>query len=208
MLLQEIEAWRSSRAGEDQSRRDRARLESAERKLQRQIERLVDAYQAGAISVEELKARRERLDAEQRAVRVRLQEVTAQDQDRARVEQLTDDVKAFAATLREGLDKLDFASRQRLVRLLIERVVVTGDHVAIEHAIPLSGRFSVLRSQDRCPRVPSLQGADEARRPGDRAKEHRPLSLRARRADRCSSTLSQPRAAVLEEHRSAPQGAR
>ncbi|WP_437929863.1 transposase [Sorangium sp. So ce291] len=44
---------------------------------------------------------------------------------------------------------------------------------------------------DRCPRVPSLQGADEARRRGDRGKEHRPLPLRDRRADRCSSTLSQ-----------------
>ncbi|WP_437581878.1 transposase [Sorangium sp. So ce887] len=61
---------------------------------------------------------------------------------------------------------------------------------------------------DRCPRGPNLQGADEARRPGDRAPEHRPLPLRARRADRCSSTLSQPRATVLEKHRSAPQGAR
>ncbi|XXZ19857.1 hypothetical protein WME92_37020 [Sorangium sp. So ce307] len=43
------------------------------------------------------------------------------------------------------------------------------------------------------PELPSLQGADEARRHGDRAKEHRPLPLRARRADRCSSTLSQRR---------------
>ncbi|WP_437995577.1 transposase [Sorangium sp. So ce185] len=61
---------------------------------------------------------------------------------------------------------------------------------------------------DRCPRVPNLQGADEARRHGDRAPEHRPLPLRARRADRCSSTLSRPGATVLEKHRSAPQGAR
>ncbi|WP_437983486.1 recombinase family protein [Sorangium sp. So ce117] len=160
MLLQEIEAWRSSRAGEDQSRRDRARLESAERKLQTQIERLVDAYQAGAISVEELKARRDRLDAEQRAVRVRIEEIAAQDQNQTRLNQLADDLTSFAATLREGLDKLDFVGRQRLVRLLIERVVVTGDHVAIEHAIPLSGRFSPLRSQDRCAPLPEMRTED------------------------------------------------
>jgi hypothetical protein len=52
-----------------------------------------------------------------------------------------DDLEAFAATLRSGLGNLDFQGRQRLVRLLVERVVVTGDHVAIEHAIPLTGRF-------------------------------------------------------------------
>jgi hypothetical protein len=37
------------------------------------------------------------------------------------------------------------------VRLLVERVVVTGDHVAIEHAIPLSGRFCGVASTGSMP---------------------------------------------------------
>lgn len=53
-----------------------------------------------------------------------------------------------AATVREGLDVLDFEGRQRLVRLLIERVVVTGEHITIEHAVPPSGRFCRLRKND------------------------------------------------------------
>ena len=154
MLQQEIEAWRSSREGMAQRTRDRARLETTERRLQGQIERLVDAYQAGAMSVEELKARRERLDAAKQATRTRREELAAQDQHQAHVDRLADDLEAFAATLRAGLEDLDFAGRQRLVQLLVERVVVTGDHVAIEHAIPLSGRFSGLRLQDRCFGVP------------------------------------------------------
>jgi hypothetical protein len=32
------------------------------------------------------------------------------------------------------------------VRLLVERVVVTGDHIAIEHAVPISGRFCGVAS--------------------------------------------------------------
>ena len=165
MLLQEVEAWRSSREGAAQRTRESTRLENAERKLQGQIERLVDAYQAGAMPVEELKARRERLDAEKQAVRARIEELDAQDQDRARVDRLADDLEAFAATLREGLHKLDFPGRQRPVQLLIERIVVTGDHVAIEHAIPLSGRFSALRPQDRRADLPSL--LRKAARDGD-----------------------------------------
>jgi site-specific DNA recombinase len=54
-----------------------------------------------------------------------------------------------ALTLRDGLDTLDFLGRQRLVRLLLERVVVTGDQLTIEHAIPLSGRFGGLRQGNR-----------------------------------------------------------
>jgi hypothetical protein len=64
-------------------------------------------------------------------------------------DRVTTDLVAFAATLREGLVQLDFAGRERLVRLLIERVVVTDDQVTIEHVIPLSGRFARLRTGDR-----------------------------------------------------------
>src|SRR5258708_1283929 len=61
-----------------------------------------------------------------------------QQMDSTRITSIADDIATFAATLRDGLDKLGFAERQRLVRLLLERVVVIGDKVTIEHAIPLS----------------------------------------------------------------------
>jgi hypothetical protein len=118
---------------------------------------------ASAASMSERTARtsqRGPLSVSSRAARARIEELDAHDQGRARVDHLADDLVAFAATLRVGLDKLDFAGRQRLVRLLIERVVVTGDHVAIEHAIPLSGRFSVSRSEDRCAPLPQVHGLD------------------------------------------------
>jgi len=145
MLRHEVEAWRTSQQGVAQRTRDRVRLEKTERLLAGQIERLVDAYTAGAITVQELKARRERLEATLHATRARIEDLAAQDQDQARLGRLGDDLEAFAATLRDGLDKLDVSGRQRIVRLLIERVVVTGDQITIEHAVPLSGRFYPLR---------------------------------------------------------------
>ena len=141
MLMQEVQAWRSSRAGAEQVTRDRVRLETAERRLGEQVARLIDAYQRGALSVDELRARRERLEASRDAARARIEEIAGEEMDGARLERVGDDIEIFAATLRAGLDKLDFQGRQRLVRLLVERVVLTGEHVAIEHAIPLSGRF-------------------------------------------------------------------
>ena len=149
MLQQEIEAWRSNRQGTAQRTQALVRLQDTERRLQGQIERIVDAYQAGGITVDELKTRRSRLEADKHAAHARLQELEAQEKDRARLNRLGEDLETFAATLRVGLDKLDFVGRQRLVRLLLERVVVTGDHVAIEHAIPLSGRFGGLRPRPR-----------------------------------------------------------
>jgi site-specific DNA recombinase len=146
MLLREVDALRSGRASMHSSARDRARAENVHRQLDAQVDRLIDAYQRGAISVDELKARRERLEAAREVARDRARDLAAEEMSRDRVERLGDDLQAFASTLRSGLGELDFAGRQRLVRLLIERVVVTGERVAIEHAIPLSGRFSELHS--------------------------------------------------------------
>ena len=160
MLQHEIDAWRSSQHGMAERQRDRIRLEKTHRQLATQVERLVDAYMAGGITVEELKARRERLEADQEATRTRIKELAAQEQDQARLDRLAEDLEAFASTLRIGLDKLDFSGRQRLVQLLIERVVVTGDQIRIEHAIPLAGRFSRLRpARARAP------GAEDASKP-------------------------------------------
>jgi hypothetical protein len=159
MLEEEIAAWRASRHGAAEMTRERARLEGAQRQVDLQIERLVDAYQHGALAVDELKARRERLEAAREANRQRARDLDAHRLDRARLDRLGEDLAAFAATLRAGLNELDFTGRQRLVRLLIERVVITGDHVAIEHAVPLTGRFSGLRLGDRT-RVQAAQVAD------------------------------------------------
>jgi site-specific DNA recombinase len=149
MLLKEVETWQLSHQHSEAAQQETARLDGACHHLQAQIDRLVDAYQQGAIEVDELKARRERLEASLQATRARAQSLQAQHADGARLERLATDIAAFAAALRDGLEGLDFAGRQRLVRLLIERVIVQGEDVTIEHAVPLSGRFTGLRPEDR-----------------------------------------------------------
>ncbi|MFY0563785.1 hypothetical protein ACN28E_08055 [Archangium lansingense] len=98
--------------------------------------------------MDELKVRRAQLEAALEAARARAKELQAQHADEERLGEREAQLEAFAAAVREGLDSLDFEGRQRLVRLLIERVVVTGEHVTIEHAVPLSGRFCRLRKND------------------------------------------------------------
>jgi site-specific DNA recombinase len=148
MLAREVEAWRAGRSDHRRRDQERGRLEAERRQLERQLERLLDAYQEGAMRIEELKARRARIEQAREQNRLRREEKAAEDQDAARLERISEDLAAFAAALRKGMGELDFAGRQRLVRLLVERVVVTGTDVAIEHVIPLGGRFSGLRPPD------------------------------------------------------------
>jgi site-specific DNA recombinase len=149
MLQKEVETWLESRENSQAAHQERVRLEGACRHLQGQIDRLIDAYQQGALGVDELKVRRERLEASLQATRARVEHLEAQHAEGARLERLGAELEAFAAAIRDGLEALDFAGRQRLVRLLVERIIVQGEDVTIEHAVPLSGRFCRLRPDDR-----------------------------------------------------------
>jgi len=99
LLIEEVEAWRASRGTMHALTRERTEV--------------------GAISVEELKARRERLAELEAGTRARAEALTATEGERERLDRVTTDLVAFAATLRDGLAQLNFAGRERLVRLLI-----------------------------------------------------------------------------------------
>jgi site-specific DNA recombinase len=75
ILLKQIEAWQSSRAISEQIAHERTEAQKGQRRIEFQIERLIDAYQVGAICIEELKARRERLEASLDAARTRVEQL-------------------------------------------------------------------------------------------------------------------------------------
>jgi len=111
MFQKEIETWQERRENSQAAHQERARLERACRHLQGQIDWIIDAYQQGAIEVEELKARRERLEASLQATRARVEHLEVQHAEGARMERLGAELKAFAAAIRDGLEALDFIGR-------------------------------------------------------------------------------------------------
>ena len=125
------------------------RLRSSRDEWERQIQRLLDAYQAGGIQLSELKERRSDLEARIQATERRLEELEVANRQLVKIDDLLESVDTFAQRLREGLEHLSFEERRKVVRLLIERVVVRGEEVTIEHVVPIEGRFSGLRLDRR-----------------------------------------------------------
>jgi len=130
-------------------RNDAERLRGTIRTWETQIERLLDAYQAGAIELDQFSDRRDELASRVTTAQERLQDLEALRTRQIKVDQIIADVDVYASALRAGLADMPFETRQRVVRLLVERVVVTGEDVTIEHVVPLTGRFSGLRTDDR-----------------------------------------------------------
>ena len=106
-------------------------------RLARTDRRLVDAYQAEAISLEELAERRRSL-AEQRA---RLEQQRVQQQklrsEQVKAQAVLNDLTAFCDRIRGRLDAASFADKQTILQLVVERIIVHEDSLEIRHVIPL-----------------------------------------------------------------------
>jgi site-specific DNA recombinase len=161
-LAQEITTWVEKSASthpeaDARLQRATARLED----LTRQRDRLTDAYQLGALALELFRDRITTLDQTRLAAEQQLSNLRAErlETDVARSRALG--AQEVARSLRASLENADFEMRQTILRLLVERVVVTNQRLEIHLAIPVSGNFDLTSGHHRTGQ--SEAGCDQAR---------------------------------------------
>ena len=99
--------------------------------------RLADLYQASFIEREELLRRGKELELRRSALNAQRQALIDQREELAQQNRLRDRVEGFARRVQATIDRLDFAQRQSLLRLVIDEVRVSGWLVEIRFRIPL-----------------------------------------------------------------------
>jgi site-specific DNA recombinase len=115
---------------------ERERLERKLAALDREVARLVDAYQAEVIELAELAERRRRIEDYGRMLRERVREIAQQRADRAAELRLLAGVDAFCASVRGAMEEPSFEVQQKVVQLVVNRIVVEDHQVLIEHVVP------------------------------------------------------------------------
>ena len=113
------------------------RLDSAIDAKQRERTRLLDAYQAGLIELDELTRRTATLTARREQLTQEKDALTKRSAELATENRLRRGLAGFAERVAASLDELNFEGRQRLLRLVVEKVRVTGWRVEIHLTIPL-----------------------------------------------------------------------
>ena len=141
-------------------------LEAQLAKLQRksdaataELRRLADLYQAGLIDRGELLRRSSEVRDRKERVEQQCDALIAQRKELAQHNALHERIIGFSATVGAMIDHLDFEQRQKLLRLIVEQVLVRGWRVEIKLRIPLDkppnppdpmpSRKDGLRSIDR-----------------------------------------------------------
>ena len=136
VLRQQYEQGRGDPAVDVRAEHERARLERKLTALEREKTRVLDAYQAEVIELAELAERRARLTAQGQQLRARVQEIAQQRQDRAAELRLLEGVEAFCASIRDAMVAPSFEVKQKVLQLVVQRIVVEDHRITIEHVVP------------------------------------------------------------------------
>lgn len=159
------------RKRDEELRREQARLE-------RNIERMVTAYQEELVTLPQLRQRMPQLRRQAQAIESELQSLEMAAVDEAKYLQLAESLGAFRSKLRSRAETLDVRERQQILRLVIKEVLVGGDTVTLRHSIPVpqSGSGSAGSTTPTSGRPPAVPNPDYLLRKGShRSALHRTL---------------------------------
>ncbi len=146
-------AWGGSWLPQEMQAR-RENLRRGRRSLERQLERLTEAYLSEVIPLAEYERRRRDLEQRQEALDEQAKQMEMQVERTVELAGVVASVEDFTARIRQGLANTTFEQRRQLVELLIDRVVVSNEEVEIRYVVPTSAtseqvHFSHLRTDYR-----------------------------------------------------------
>jgi len=141
-LLQEPErlaqAWADLNSIEPSDHREIKRLKHRSRQLERQWQRILDAFQDSLLEKDELAQRKQALDREQvqlQSLLSQAQEVQQQNQNHLKTVQ---DFADFSQRMLETLENPTEEVKRDVIRLLVDRIVVEDDAIIIHHIVPIN----------------------------------------------------------------------
>ena len=96
-------------------------LQREQARLEKSIDRLLNAYQEGLVGLEQLRARMPELRKQQQAVQAERQSLEAASADQAHCLRLAETLTGFCAQLRLRADTLEVSERQKILRSARQR---------------------------------------------------------------------------------------
>ncbi len=137
LLAQFQEFAQAAQMGDERQQADAHKLEAQLKRLTKEEGRLIDAYQAEVINLEELRERRGQLDIRRQGLRAQQEEQARQVREVAQSQQVLTDLRAFCERVRTRLGEVTLEEQQAILQLVIERVMVGEDTLEIRHVFPL-----------------------------------------------------------------------
>jgi site-specific DNA recombinase len=144
LLLEQYQQRQEPGYGTPQQQ-EQQRLERRLSALRREDQRLIDAYQQGVIELDGLKQRRERLADECQRLEASVISLRHQQQEQQREAALATTVEEFCRNISATLENPSFETKQKILRLVVERVEFVEDQITIKHVGSGEVRWEIVR---------------------------------------------------------------
>lgn len=106
-------------------------------RLERQMNKLLDAYQEDLLSLDVLRERMTTIKERHQRAQAELKDLDTVVLDEKRIASISADVNQFLCWLSEGTEKMNLLEKQAIVRLLVKEVFVGADTIKIHHCVPI-----------------------------------------------------------------------
>jgi hypothetical protein len=128
-----------------------SQLLQRQQRIERQDQRLLDAYQAEVLNLSELQMRRQKLSAELHQIERERRQLAQTQQQSMHWQQVIDHAETFCQLLGHNLEQLSFEECQTIAQCLIGKVVVTGEAVDIHYVLPFESTPQVAQRLTKAP---------------------------------------------------------
>jgi site-specific DNA recombinase len=116
--------------------KQKAVIEKQRIKLSQSMDKLLDAYQEGLITIAQLRKRMPELQKRVNTTEKELENLKTHELALDQRLQLLD-VQSFTSQLGQNVNQLDIKEKKKILRLLVKEVIVGDDLIDIRHSIPL-----------------------------------------------------------------------
>ena len=160
LIQSEIDRRMQAARNADPLRKREQALRHQQTRLQNHIERMVTAYQEELITLAELRQRIPNLRKQENAVASELRSIDLASQDQSRYLRLAETLSEFRGKLRVRAETIDTIERQKILRLVVQEILIGSDTIRIRHSIPVS---ELGTGGHRSPASPTKPGGESGR---------------------------------------------
>jgi site-specific DNA recombinase len=147
LIEQEIE--RRIQEGPESGLEDRLhKIKKELAKIAQARDKILDAYQDGeAITLEELKVRMNKLSKQQSALEQEASKIEAEHMQQEKAVYLKESLQSVLNRLEASSQSLDIKAKQRILRLIVDEIVIGTNSIKIKHCIPIRASSNSLLCQ-------------------------------------------------------------
>lgn len=143
------DAWLSEQADTAVEADELERLRTRQRALEHQWTRLLDLYQDNLLDKETLTQRKVRLDTERDQLDERIQQLQKQEYQQQAKDEMLGDFETYCRQMLTRLENPKPETKQEVIRLLIDHIVVRDNEIVIKHIIPVDDDFRLTPGHRR-----------------------------------------------------------